>query len=137
MREIHCVFTVFYNVWFLFAGGHLTGGTDVVPYNGPTPPIGTHRYFVALFQQSGPDLTVSAPQSRCRFDVDSFAAQYSLTRKTDIVFKVSVRNCLPGSSQPFHCAAAAYSVLLLHPPLDRGADHPCSTLTLSRRAQAP
>ena len=60
-------------------------------YNGPTPPIGTHRYFVALFQQTGPGLVVDAPKSRCKFDVDAFAAQHDLTRKTDIVFKVSVR----------------------------------------------
>ncbi len=73
------------------AGAHLTGGTDVVPYNGPTPPVGTHRYFVALFQQAGPGLAVEAPKSRCRFDVDSFAAQNALTRKADIVFKVPVR----------------------------------------------
>lgn len=51
-------------------------GDTVVEYVPPTPPSGTHRYFVALFKQS---TRISVPSlDRSGFSLDSFVTKYKL-----------------------------------------------------------
>jgi hypothetical protein len=65
---------------------------------------------------------VAAPQSRCKFDVDAFAAQYGLTKKADIVFKVSVSESVravssfPTQARQNSPRLAGSSDLQPHPP---------------------
>ena len=69
-------------------------GRVVTPFNPPTPPIGTHRYLLLVFEQAlGPKgcastgscdqsvaemAKVRPPTSRCGFDVRRFAREHSL-----------------------------------------------------------
>ncbi len=94
-------------------GAHLTGGTDLVPYNGPTPPVGTHHYHVALFQQTGPGPSPDPPKSRCKFDVEAFADTNGLTRKADVVYTVAVRRPRPHRRPPPPARAPPSA----HPPI--------------------
>lgn len=45
-------------------GKHLTGGKQLLPYNGPTPPEGVHTYHVALYSQPAELENAVAPSSR-------------------------------------------------------------------------
>ncbi|KAF8411246.1 hypothetical protein HHK36_003793 [Tetracentron sinense] len=60
-------------------GFDATKGKEVVPYIGPQPPIGIHRYVFALFQQKGPMIELSQPpDARSNFSTRQFAAQNGL-----------------------------------------------------------
>jgi hypothetical protein len=61
------------------ARGWLASGRTVVPYNRPTPPVGTHRYVLLLLHQRAPLRgRVWAPRSRCKFDVKAFGAAHHM-----------------------------------------------------------
>nr|ANS56334.1 MFT-like protein [Cycas revoluta] len=62
----------------------IPGGTDacqgkeVLPYVGPRPPIGIHRYVFVLFKQRGPMIMTTPPQPRNNFSTRAFAAHHGL-----------------------------------------------------------
>jgi phosphatidylethanolamine-binding protein (PEBP) family uncharacterized protein len=70
-------------------GKHLTGGTSILAYNGPTPPEGTHNYHISLYQQPAELSDASAPKSRCKFLPANFARDNGLTLVADVTFKVA------------------------------------------------
>ena len=46
------------------SGKHLTGGKQLLPYNGPTPPEGIHNYHISLYSQPAELSNAVAPSSR-------------------------------------------------------------------------
>jgi phosphatidylethanolamine-binding protein (PEBP) family uncharacterized protein len=65
----------------------ILSGTTIQPYHPPTPPSGTHRYYVGLFKQKNP-IQPSFP-SRTGFSIDSFVNQYDLEENGRKMIKVS------------------------------------------------
>jgi phosphatidylethanolamine-binding protein (PEBP) family uncharacterized protein len=63
--------------WALMVICFQVAGDEVVPYNGPTPPIGQHRYVFLLYKQTD-RLTVKSPAERNRFKAQVFAREYKL-----------------------------------------------------------
>ncbi|KAI5058057.1 hypothetical protein GOP47_0026227 [Adiantum capillus-veneris] len=53
-------------------------GREVVPYMGPKPTVGIHRYVFVLFRQRGPMTVVRAPLVRHNFCTRFFAAEHGL-----------------------------------------------------------
>ncbi|KAE9613857.1 hypothetical protein Lal_00016367 [Lupinus albus] len=53
-------------------------GKEILPYVGPRPPVGIHRYILVLFQQKGPLGLVEQPPSRASFNTRYFARQLNL-----------------------------------------------------------
>ncbi|KGN59303.1 protein MOTHER of FT and TFL1 [Cucumis sativus] len=59
-------------------GANLTQGKEIVPYSGPRPPIGIHRYILLLFKQKGPIGMIDQPASRANFNTRLFARHFNL-----------------------------------------------------------
>ncbi|AET05551.2 putative phosphatidylethanolamine-binding protein [Medicago truncatula] len=53
-------------------------GKEILPYIGPKPPVGIHRYILVLFEQKGPIGMVEQPTSRVSFNTRYFASQMNL-----------------------------------------------------------
>jgi len=54
-------------------------GEDVVPYEGPTPPEGRHRYVMVLYRQPGGErVEMVPPGDRRGFSTREFAKEYGL-----------------------------------------------------------
>ncbi|KAJ7970288.1 MOTHER of FT and TFL1 1 [Quillaja saponaria] len=53
-------------------------GKEILPYMGPRPPVGIHRYILVLFQQKAPLGLVDQPPSRANFNTRFFARQLDL-----------------------------------------------------------
>ncbi|CBI15548.3 hypothetical protein VitviT2T_025789 [Vitis vinifera] len=59
-------------------GTNATRGKEALPYVGPRPPVGIHRYILVLFQQKAPLGLVEQPGSRAHFSTRAFANQLDL-----------------------------------------------------------
>ncbi|KAF4373583.1 hypothetical protein F8388_025277 [Cannabis sativa] len=51
---------------------------EILPYVGPRPPVGIHRYILVLFRQKGPLGLVDQPPCRANFNTRFFAAHLDL-----------------------------------------------------------
>ncbi|XP_020215747.1 protein MOTHER of FT and TFL1 [Cajanus cajan] len=59
-------------------GTNPTRGKEILPYLGPKPPVGIHRFIFVLFQQKGPLAAVEQPTTRAGFNTRYFASQLDL-----------------------------------------------------------
>ncbi|XP_044465857.1 protein MOTHER of FT and TFL1 [Mangifera indica] len=59
-------------------GTNPTKGKEILPYVGPRPPVGIHRFIMVLFQQKGPLGVVEKPASRANFNTRLFARHLDL-----------------------------------------------------------
>ncbi|XAR68389.1 hypothetical protein NMG60_11003490 [Bertholletia excelsa] len=59
-------------------GASPSQGKEVLPYVGPSPPVGIHRYILVLFRQKGPLGQVETPSTRAKFSTRAFARQWDL-----------------------------------------------------------
>ncbi len=60
---------------------------ESIPYQGPNPPSGTHRYLFGLFEQRSDIRVTTIP--RHKFDIQQFVSQYSLREISSVSMKVS------------------------------------------------
>lgn len=64
-------------------------GQVVMPYTGPNPPSGTHRYIFTLYEQPAGSIMVAKPSERGNFPVASFERQFGLTKIATRIVKAS------------------------------------------------
>ncbi|KAK7320160.1 hypothetical protein RJT34_04894 [Clitoria ternatea] len=67
-------------------GTNVARGKEILPYVGPKPPVGIHRYILVLFQQKGPMGAVEQPASRVSFNTRYFARQLDLGLPVSTVY---------------------------------------------------
>ncbi|CAI9302121.1 unnamed protein product [Lactuca saligna] len=59
-------------------GASCTQGTEIMPYVGPNPQIGVHRYILFLYQQQARLDDIDAIESRFHFNVEDFANRHNM-----------------------------------------------------------
>lgn len=69
-------------------GNTLSQGQTLLSYEPPSPPSGTHRYYVTIYEQPQ-RISVVAPNERGNFVVESFVSQYALKRVGEKMIRVS------------------------------------------------
>lgn len=62
----------------LFLTPSVWAGKEILPYVGPRPPVGIHRYILVLFRQKTPIGHIDHPDSRANFNTRLFAAHLEL-----------------------------------------------------------
>ncbi|CAD5164590.1 protein MOTHER of FT and TFL1 homolog 1-like isoform X1 [Musa acuminata AAA Group] len=78
--------------WLHWMVINMPGGTDpsrgeeAVPYMGPAPRVGIHRYVLVLFRQKSRLPGVASPATRANFNTRWFAAQHDLSFPVATVF---------------------------------------------------
>lgn len=67
---------------------YVYAGDTVVPYMGPAPPVGIHRYVLVLFEQKtrAVDGMTAAPADRAYFSTRAFAAAHDLGLPVAVVY---------------------------------------------------
>jgi len=74
--------------WLIVNRTANTQGVTLTSYSPPTPPSGTHRYYLYLCEQTAP-LSIKAPKSRGDFNTKAFIQQNGLKILATPYFKVS------------------------------------------------
>lgn len=69
--------------------GDVRRGEVIMNYAPPSPPSGTHRYFIAMYSQAGPLRLEEKPAERGYFNVDNFVAENKLLKVGEFMFEVS------------------------------------------------
>jgi phosphatidylethanolamine-binding protein (PEBP) family uncharacterized protein len=62
-------------------------GTEIVSWEPPAPPSGTHTYSIALYTHVYP-ITIKTPDQRGYFNVDEFMKTHALEKQTVRTFRV-------------------------------------------------
>ncbi|XP_073056397.1 protein MOTHER of FT and TFL1-like [Primulina eburnea] len=57
---------------------NVAGGKEVLPYAGPRPPVGIHRYILVLFRQKAVMGSLEPPGCRSHFNTRAFAHHFDL-----------------------------------------------------------
>ena len=75
--------------WFVvnIPGAQLSEGETLLSYKPPTPPSGTHRYYVTVFQQPQ-HLTIYIPGERGNFSVPQLVSQHGLRKIGEKMIRV-------------------------------------------------
>lgn len=66
---------------------NLIEGQTLLSYTPPTPPSGTHKYYVTLFEQPQ-RISVQKPQERGNFNVNAFVQQHGLRKLHEKMIQV-------------------------------------------------
>lgn len=76
--------------WLLIniPGDSFAEGQVIVPYSGPSPPSGTHRYIFTLYQQPASSIMVSVPVERGHFSVEDFERRHNLQKVVSRIVRV-------------------------------------------------
>lgn len=61
-------------------------GTEIVPYVGPNPQIGVHRYILFLYQQQARLDDIDAIESRFHFNVEGFANMHNMGKPVGLSY---------------------------------------------------
>jgi phosphatidylethanolamine-binding protein (PEBP) family uncharacterized protein len=64
-------------------------GQTIMPYSGPNPPSGTHRYIFTLYSQPAGSIMVKQPSERGNFSVQGFENLYTLEKVASRTVRVS------------------------------------------------
>lgn len=70
------------------AGQPIESGLTVTPYLGLNPPIGTHRYFIQLYEQANKIESSENDENRINWNLEQFTTIHSLKKKGEFMFKV-------------------------------------------------
>ncbi|KAL7582517.1 protein MOTHER of FT and TFL1 homolog 1 [Lactuca sativa] len=67
-------------------GASCAQGTEIVPYVGPNPQIGVHRYILFLYQQQARLDDIDAIESRFHFNVEGFANMHNMGKPVGLSY---------------------------------------------------